>query len=93
MYVCMNVSVRAQGRKVLYILDAYHGLFLLDLQSATATHLVTPRTAIHTLSDASSVSDINSQLPPMFFNDLDVLDGEVVFSDSSHKFTRSENRR
>ena len=82
---------------MLYILDAYHGLFLLDLQSATATHLVTPHTAIHTFSDASSVSDSgsgsDSQLPPMFFNDLDVLDGEVVFSDSSYKFTRSENRR
>ena len=71
----------------MYILDAYHGLFLLDLQRAAATHLVSPHTAIDTLSDAAS------QLPPMFFNDLDLWGDEVVFSDSSYKFTRSENRR
>ena len=71
----------------MYILDAYHGLFLLDLQSAAATHLVSPHTAIDTLSDAAS------PLPPMFFNDLDLWGDEVVFSDSSYKFTRSENRR
>ena len=87
-----------EGRKILFILDAYHGLFQLDLDSLSATHLVKPTTEIH-ISNAAE-SDPSATLPPLFFNDLDVLsagtadsDVSIVFSDSSYKHTRSENRR
>ncbi len=73
----------------LYILDAYHGLFLLDLSTLEVDHMVSAETKV---TNAASF-DKTSRLPPRFYNDLDVLsDGSVVFTDSSYKFTRSENR-
>ena len=113
----------------LYILDAYHGLFKLNLLQHTADHLLHPHSPIvipsknnnkdstqiiktmllseiDTTSSASinPFSEIEHHLseydpmilyPPKFYNDLDISsDGRVIiFTDSSYKYTRSENRQ
>ena len=45
-----------ESTRYLYILDAYHGLFKLDLDAAVAVHLVTPSTPIHTPGGAVAPS-------------------------------------
>lgn len=76
----------------MYILDAYHGLFQLDLATNVAKHVVTPTTAI-TLPANQPAVDPTVNMTPLFYNDLDVLtNGDIIFTDSSSKFTRSENR-
>eukprot|EP00596_Hydrurales_sp_CCMP1899_P007075 CAMPEP_0119039350 /NCGR_PEP_ID=MMETSP1177-20130426/8767_1 /TAXON_ID=2985 /ORGANISM="Ochromonas sp, Strain CCMP1899" /LENGTH=382 /DNA_ID=CAMNT_0007003081 /DNA_START=237 /DNA_END=1382 /DNA_ORIENTATION=+ len=85
----------------LYILDAYHGLFSLDLLSNTAEHLISSSTIINIGNKDRGLVDPTALLPPKFFNDLDIIDrttqaGEeriVHFSDTSYKNTRSENRQ
>jgi len=73
----------------LYILDAYHGLFKLDLSAQSATHLVSPDTPIVAHPHADPVTT----RMPFFFNDLDIsIDNKVVFTDSSYRYTRSNNR-
>ena len=79
-----------EGTKYLYIVDAYHGIFKLNLDTHSAVALVTPDSPIkfHRLSDRSVATKT-----PLFFNDLDIsLDGKVVFTDSSYRHTRSNNR-
>ena len=94
-----NSPEHPEGRKVLYILDAYHGLFLLDLQTLSATHLVKPTSKIH-ISDTVTNPDPVITLPPLFFDDLDVFhsgadseDVTVVFSDASYKHPINDYRR
>jgi len=74
-------------------LDAYHGLFKLDLVQLTAQHLVTPNTPISSPVNTPD-PDPSAMAPLVFFNDLDILEsmGMVVFSDSSTLHSRSENR-
>ncbi|KAJ1403928.1 hypothetical protein B484DRAFT_224454 [Ochromonadaceae sp. CCMP2298] len=87
----LGLRVRQEGRtKYLYIMDAYHGLFKLNLADSSVQHLVTPESAIKTPKG----SDAAASKPAKFFNDLDVTaDGRVLFTDSSYKHTRSENRQ
>lgn len=70
-------------------MDAYHGLFKLNLDAQSAVHLVTPSTPIIFHPKADAVV----QNTPLFYNDLDIaLDGKIVFTDSSFKHPRSNNR-
>lgn len=87
--------LRINGVEHLYILDAYHGLFLLDLSMNKARHLVKPGdTIIQPSASVFASNDPAASLPPQFFNDLDLgPDSTVIFTDSSYKFTRSENRQ
>lgn len=75
----------------LLILDAYHGLFEYSLASQTAKQLVSPE---HHISTPENVAvDPMVTKTPLFYNDLDVLpSGDIVFTDSSTKYSRSENR-
>ena len=100
---------RVRGATLLYVLDAYHGLFSIDMsdRSRTVRHLISASTSItlpQRLNRSPSNSNSNSSnsssydealsLPPRFFNDLDVSsDGAVYFTDSSYKHTRSQNRQ
>lgn len=60
-----------------------------------AAHLLGPHSPISTSTSTASHSDPARLLPPRFFNDLDLAPrgDEIVFSDSSYKFTRAENRK
>lgn len=92
MYFFTFFLIRGGGgmQSTLYILDAYHGLYALDLQSEQIRHVVSSETVISTPTNADAVA----KLPIDFFNDLDILeDGRIVFSDSSYKHTRSGNRQ
>ena len=89
-------SIRHQ--KLLFILDAYHGLFTVDITHHTdigeTIHLLTPSQQVYPSDDKNATVDDVVYLPPKFYNDLDVTsDGTVYFTDSSYKNTRSENRR
>lgn len=74
----------------LYLIDAYHGLFRFHLKTRKIEHLVTPQSLIEKIDGG----DASAFLPPRFYNDLDVLpDGRIVFTCSSHRHSRSENRK
>lgn len=84
---------KIKQKLLLYILDAYHGLFIVDIsdRSRKVEHIINPNTTIHVASSAFDPVAIRS---PKFFNDLDVqADGTVYFTDSSYKHTRAENRQ
>lgn len=83
--------IQTNGEKFLFVLDAYHGLFKLNLTTRTAEHIVTPKTKI-TVAIAGNYDSVVTSTP-LFYNDLDINEnGQIVFTDSSHKNTRSENR-
>lgn len=75
------------------MLDAYWGLFRVNVDNTAATkHLVGPD---HPIANEILLTSENNNVfdKPLFYNDLDILsDGSIVFTDSSFKFTRSENR-
>lgn len=86
----------------LYILDAYHGLFNLDLDTNRAVHLITSNTTISTPVWHSGIVHHSARLPPKFFNDLDIMEvgsetGDsklmVYFTDTSYKHHRCQNRQ
>jgi len=84
--------VKIGDKGSLYIFDAYHGLFQLDLATNIAKHIITPTTTITLPADQSEI-DPTVSMTPLFYNDLDTLsNGDIIFTDSSTKFTRSENR-
>lgn len=97
--------MQEEGIKFLYILDAYHGLFKLNLDTFNAQHLVSVKSAIELPSGAAAASaeagPASSRLDsqrllsvPRFFNDLDITeDGRVIYTDTSYEHTRSENRK
>jgi hypothetical protein len=69
--------------------DAYHGLFKLHLATQTAEHLVTPTST----AQGHATMDPTAQRSMFFFNDLDIsADGKIVFTDSSYRYSRSNNR-
>lgn len=70
-------------------MDAYHGLFKLNVETSRVAHMIHPFTPIKTHPGM----DPKALLTPTFYNDLDVsIDGKVVFSDSSYRYSRSQNR-
>ena len=75
-------------------MDAYHGIIVLNLETKVVRHLVKPTDSIYTFH--STVIDPAVLATPRFYNDLDFLSdnsGDFVFTDSSYKWTRSENRQ
>jgi Strictosidine synthase len=83
-------------------MDAYHGLFRLDLDTNRAVHLITANTTITPPVWHSGIVDQSAQLSPKFFNDLDIMevgsetgDSRLVvhFTDSSYKHHRCQNRQ
>eukprot|EP01041_Mallomonas_annulata_P006986 gene6986-14200_t len=78
---------------VLYILDAYHGLFTITLETKSVQHVFTPDICTTKTSTFSHKTDAVVDKPCRFINDLDVSsDGTVYFTDSSYKHSRSHNR-
>lgn len=74
---------------MLYIIDAYHGIFKLNLQTNVAVHLVTSATKLK----YERGIDPKALLTSTFFNDLDIsTDGKIAFTDSSYRHARSQNR-
>ncbi|CAM9476153.1 unnamed protein product [Scytosiphon promiscuus] len=93
----LGVKIRA-GK--LYILDAYHGLFELDLaEGGRGKHLIDSSTAkplpLGWSSESGTVvAAAEATLPLTFLNDLAFTnDGTIFLSDSSWKFFRAENRK
>ncbi len=86
-----------RNKKLLFILDAYQGLFTVDITHSDigeTAHLLSPDQQVHPSYDRNATVDNVVYLPPKFYNDLDVTsDGTVFFTDSSYKNTRSENRK
>ena len=97
----------SRGKGQLYILDAYHGLFVLEITMAkgnkdgiglmgegegasySAKHLIHPNTPIHIANPNPNMKvDPVSLQAPKFYNDLDLADYKLYFSDSSFKFSR-----
>ena len=77
-------------KKLLFIVDAYHGIYIINLNKKTVDHVITPSTEIY----PNNINNTIITKIPKFFNDLDVTkDGTIYFSDSSYKNTRSENRK
>lgn len=82
---------QANGHNQLYILDAYHGLFVLNLHTKALSHWFGPNTPI---TSEGHQGNPNAHAVPRFYNDLDILeDGRIVFTDSSYLYARSENRK
>lgn len=70
-------------------MDAYHGLFKLNTETSQVTHVIHPFTPIK----SHAGMDPKALLTPTFYNDLDVsIDGKVAFTDSSYRYSRSQNR-
>lgn len=80
----------------MFILDTRHGLFQLNIDANTATHVFDANTKITIPTDPARDTgpvDPSALKPMMFFNDLDITqDNRVIFDDSSYKNTRTENR-
>jgi len=80
---------------LLYIADAYHGIFTLDATTLLVQHLVTP-SAPSSLPSSSSSSPLHPgiALPLRFTNDLDIIPntgGDFLFSDSTWGWSRAEH--
>lgn len=74
------------------IIDAYHGLFQLNLETKQTVSLYKSQQSIPTPKYYEYL-DPKALLKPKFLNDLDILpNGDIVFTDSSYKNSRSENR-
>ena len=78
---------KIKGKKYLFIVDAYNGIFVIDFSLQNVEHIITPNTTIYP-------NTATNNRTPKFYNDLDVSldDGTIYFTDSSFKNTRSENR-
>ena len=99
-----RLIVDANKQTLLFILDAYHGLFEINIGSKQITHHISGHSKLTNIADEGNGYSNTSRydpvvsLPIKFFNDLDILidpisqDKIVVFTDSSYKYTRSENR-
>lgn len=77
--------------RVLYVLDAYHGIFSLDTVTLEAHHLFNAKTQWP--SNQGPHLDPAVTRPLLLLNDLDFgSDGSTVyFTDSSWKWTRAEH--
>ncbi|CAM9159565.1 unnamed protein product [Discosporangium mesarthrocarpum] len=87
------LGLRLWGKK-LYVLDAYHGLFELDLVAGGhTTHLMDTTTTIPIpLTEPTGGAAPEVSMPLLFLNDLDITqDGVVYMTDSSWKHKRSNN--
>ncbi len=74
-------------------MDAYHGMFRLNLTTGIVSHMFGPHTFIKSELKKENNLELNALLPPKFFNDFDISqDGCIYFSDSSYKWSRSNNR-
>ena len=67
-------SILSYSYDQLYIIDAYHGVFRLDVANSRAEHLVSPSTVIVAPYHHSGTVDPMALLPPKFFNDLDCVE-------------------
>jgi hypothetical protein len=75
-----------------FALDAYHGLFRLNLTSGVALRLFSDSTPICARDSASSTRSVFFS-KMKFMNDFDIdSTGCVYFTDSSYKCSRSNNR-
>jgi hypothetical protein len=86
-----NCFLRLQNgnEKLLYIVDAYHGIYKLNVQARAVQHMVT----FSTMLTYERGIDPKALLTSSFFNDLDVsVDGKIAFTDSSYRYARSQNR-
>lgn len=73
-------------------MDSYHGLFRLDLSTKAVKYMITPSTTIISSSSLLSIDPV-VMLTPKFFNDFDITsNGKIIFTDSSYRYGRSENR-
>jgi hypothetical protein len=76
----------------LYIADAYHGIIRLDLKYRNADLIIGPEEPVSACGEIASCH-VDAYRPRAFFNDLDLLpNGDIVFSDSSYKYGRANNR-
>jgi len=85
----------SHNSSVLYILDAYHGLFTMNLATREVIHMFTGETCqeTHHQIDYTHDPDIRTNATCKFMNDLDITaDGIVYFTDSSFKNPRCHNR-
>jgi len=88
-------------------MDAYHGLFRLDLSTKAVKYMITPSTTILSPSSPSSTAVSSSSpsstavssidpvaiLSPKFYNDFDITNNnKIIFTDSSYLYGRCENR-
>lgn len=81
---------KINGKKLLFIVDSYSGVYEINLDMGTIEHIIDPNMPVYPIIKSNTVID----LTPKFYNDLDIsADGTVYVSDSSYKNTRSENRK
>lgn len=77
----------------LYILDAYHGLYIMDSKSRKVTHLLDSNTAMPTAPASATSIDPVALLRMRFLNDLTIAPGGSIYiTDSSFKHARHHNR-
>ena len=88
--------------QILYILDAYHGLFTININKKIITHIFNSTTCSNPINKSSYNSNIKNKVKEKlieedvynqnchFFNDLDITDdGNICyFTDSSYKHSR-----
>jgi hypothetical protein len=90
------VPVGTGGRGLLYIADAYHGLFTLHTGDLTVKHLVpseAPTTTTTTIPGGDAMHPGVSK-PLRFSNDMDIMpdgSGDVFFTDSTWAWSRAEH--
>ncbi|CAN0332173.1 unnamed protein product [Pylaiella littoralis] len=77
----------------LYVLDAYHGLFELDVtKGGRGKHLINSLTDFPLPLGGTAAAE--TTLPLTFLNDFDLTDdGTIFLTDSSWKHPRAHNRR
>ncbi len=76
---------------LLYIADAYHGIFTLDATTLHVRHLVAPDAPL-AMPEAGMVH-AGIRKPLRFSNDLDIVpgSGDIVFTDSTWAWSRAEH--
>jgi len=79
---------------LLYIADAYHGIFTLEATTLHVQHLVAPSAPSSLPPSSSSPMHPGITLPLRFTNDLDIVPntgGDFFFSDSTWGWSRAEH--
>lgn len=83
----------AKNSNRLYVVDAYHGIFRVNVATGKVEHIVRPG-MISPSSHTDGAVDPVALKEPLFYNDVEVDEAAkvVYFTDSSYKHRRAQNR-
>jgi hypothetical protein len=87
------LGLRLTKNNNLYVVDAYHGIFRVDVATGNVEHIVRPG-MISPSSCSEEAVDPLALTEPLFYNDVEVDEAAnfIYFTDSSYKHRRAQNR-